>query len=117
MVLHPRVWWYLEEGGLKTAGRSCVSCATATRRALCTYTLRQNILVIAGGNIKLINFGQTIRFMVRQKLNKFEGTLQYFTPEVIQWKEYEGPHSGCLESGCPSVFHAHKEMPIYGKHH
>lgn len=29
--------------------------------------------------------------MAGQKLNKFEGTLLYLTPEIIQWKECEGP--------------------------
>lgn len=41
----------------------------------------ENILVIARGKIKLIDFGQSSRFMVGQKLNKFEGTFLYLAPE------------------------------------
>ncbi|MBZ3879790.1 Sperm motility kinase Z [Sciurus carolinensis] len=51
----------------------------------------ENIMVDTRGNIKLIDFVLSARFMTGQTLNTFWGILSYLIHEIILWKEYEGP--------------------------
>ncbi|MBZ3881145.1 Serine/threonine-protein kinase MARK2 [Sciurus carolinensis] len=51
----------------------------------------ENIMVDARGNIKLLDFGISVKFRPGQKLRGFQGTLPYLAPEIIQREEYEAP--------------------------
>ncbi|XP_077648509.1 sperm motility kinase 2B-like [Urocitellus parryii] len=51
----------------------------------------ENIMLDARGNIKLLDFGISMKFRPGQKLSGFQGTLPYVAPEIIQRQEYEGP--------------------------
>ncbi|MBZ3889912.1 Sperm motility kinase 2B [Sciurus carolinensis] len=50
----------------------------------------ENIMVDAKGNIKLIDFGLSTKFMAERKLNRFWDTLAYLAPKIILQKEYKG---------------------------
>lgn len=49
----------------------------------------ENIMVDARGNIKLLDFGISMKFTPGQKMRGFQGTLPYLAPEIIQRQEYE----------------------------
>ncbi|MBZ3868973.1 Sperm motility kinase Z [Sciurus carolinensis] len=50
-----------------------------------------NVVVDAGGNCKLIDFGLSLRVRPGQKLRRCWGTLAYLAPEILLRREYEGP--------------------------
>lgn len=68
----------------------------------------ENIPVRARGNMKVIDFSLSSRFMVGQKPDRFWDTLSYSAPEIFQWEKYECPCSGHLEPGSHSEFYGHR---------
>ncbi|XP_047390880.1 sperm motility kinase 3A-like [Sciurus carolinensis] len=50
-----------------------------------------NVLVGAGGNVKLCDFNLSHRFTAGQKFHRLCGTPSYWAPELYQCQEYDGP--------------------------
>uniref|UniRef100_A0A8D2BAA7 non-specific serine/threonine protein kinase n=1 Tax=Sciurus vulgaris TaxID=55149 RepID=A0A8D2BAA7_SCIVU len=74
----------------------------------------ENIMLDARGNIKLIDFGLSTKFISGLKLNRFWGTLTYLAPEIALQQEYEGPPVDVWSLGVILYFMLTGKCPFMG---
>lgn len=73
----------------------------------------ENVILDKSGTVRLIDFGSSSYFKENKKFDKFCGTLDYASPEVLKGSKYDGPPQDVWAMGILLYTMIYKENPYY----